>query len=225
VKWAFLGLLLGSIAWRAVMAARVMRDARQRGADTRNQLRWALLAVLDDRFYWWGARLKVMTDEEAQTLLRCIAREHRLTSVTNVRCPLCGHEIADALAVSEAGALTVARSRAVCRRCDFRLDTCRHCRHFLPARSAYASPAFAHGEGGDFSHGRCNRYRDWQPVQDAYPHVAKRLETMGYESLRAPQRIQDSYFPLEECTSFALDVKRLQKSEVSWLTIKLWFDS
>lgn len=53
---------------------------------------------------------------------------------------------------------------------------------------------------------------------EAYPHMAQRLETMGYEYLRAPKRIQGSYFPPDECTSFSLDLKRLRKSDISWLT-------
>jgi hypothetical protein len=216
--WALLGLLLCAAGWRVATAARVLRDAQRRGADVRNGLRWALVALLNDRPYWWVARLTMMAGDEARALLRRMAQEHGLASVANVRCPLCGDEIADALAVSEAGALTVARRGVLCGRCDLRLDACRHCRHFLPARLAYAGPAFAHGEGGDFTHGRCDRYREWQPVHDVYPHMAGRLEKMGYEYLSAPQRIQDSFFPPDECTSFALDLKRLRKSEVAWLT-------
>lgn len=70
------------------MATCVGRDARQRGAAVQNSLRWALIALLDAHHYWWGARLEMMADDEAEALLHRAAREHGLASVTNIRCPL-----------------------------------------------------------------------------------------------------------------------------------------
>jgi len=218
VGWLFLALLLCGVAWRAVVAALVWRDARRRGLTAREGLRWALISLADAGRYWWGARLDLMLAGEAGTLLGRAAGEHGLAHVTGVRCPLCGSEIADALAVSEAGDLTVARREAACRRCDFRLDACRHCCHFLPATSGYPGLAGADRGGGDFTHGRCDRYRDYQPVHQTHPRIAHRLEAMGYDYLRAPKRVLDSYFPLEEFSAFSLDPGRLRRSEVAWLT-------
>jgi hypothetical protein len=180
------------------------------------RLGWTLLGLIDARRYWWGGRLEVMAEREAQKLLQRQAKEHNLSHVANVRCPLCNGEITAALTVTDAGELAI-RPDSACHRCDFRLDACRHCRHFLPA-GARSGPGFIGSPGRDFTHGRCNRYRGWQPVREVYPHMAQRLEAMGYESLRAPKRIRDSFFPLEGCTAFALALKRLRRSEVSWLT-------
>jgi hypothetical protein len=214
----FFALLLCAVAWRAVVAALVWRDARRRGLTYREGLRWVLVSLVDARRYWWGARLEVMPAGEAEALLGRAAQEHDLTRVTDVRCPLCGCQIADALAVSERGALTVPRRGAACSQCDFRLDACRHCRHFLPAGPPYAGLAVPGRAGGDFTHGRCSRYREVQSVRETHPHVARRLEDMGYEYLPVPKRVLDSFFPLEGCTSFSLDPKRLRRSEVPWLT-------
>lgn len=221
--WFLLVLLVCCFAWRVALAIRVGRDAHQRGLTIQASLGWALVALADARRYWWGARLNLLTDDEARALLRRAAREHGLPHVTHVRCHLCSSEIADALTVTASGTLA-ARARATCVRCDFRLDACRHCRHFLPGSTSLAVGAslavgtFSHDCGGDPTYGRCARYRDWQPVRETHPHMAQRLEAMGHEYLRAPKRILDSYFPLEECTSFALDLKRLRRSEIRWLT-------
>jgi len=218
VAWLFFTLLLCFIAWRVTVATFVWRDARQHGLTVRNGLRWALVSLVNAYPYWWDARLDLMPAGKARALLRRAAREHGLAQVTNVQCPLCGYEIAGALVASDAGMLTVARREIRCGRCDFRLDACRHCRHFVPATPAFAGPTLFERAGDDFTHGRCNRYRDWQPVRDAYPHMARRLEAMGYEYLRAASRIVDSYFPLDECTSFSLELKRLRRNEIAWLT-------
>jgi hypothetical protein len=215
--WFLLVLLMCCLAWRVVLAVRVGRDAHQRGLTIQASLGWALVALADARRYWWGARLNLLTDDEAQALLRHAAREHGLLHVTYVRCPLCGSKIADALTVAASGTLTT-RARATCDRCDFRLDACRHCRHFLPGSTSLAVGTLVQDRGGDPTHGRCARYHDWQPVRETHPHMAQRLVAMGYECLRAPKRILDSYFPLAECTSFDLDLKRLRQSEIPWLT-------
>ena len=216
--WLLLTFALSCIIWRVVVAARVWHDARQRGSTALNGLRWALTSLVNAHAYWWNARLEVMSASEAQVLLLHAAQAHDLTHVTDMRCPLCDHKIANALAVSEAGTLIATRRGTTCDRCDFRLDACRHCRHFLPATPAYVGPTISDVGSGDFTHGRCSRYRELQPVRDTHPHMARRLEAMGYEYLPAPKRIRDSYFPLDECTAFSLDPKRLRRSEIPWLT-------
>ncbi len=206
----FLGLGLALAGWRLTAAMRAGRDARQRGFSRRASLAWALCALVYPAGYWWQARLERLNSDEANHLLQSAAHARRLTSVVNVRCPLCDAEIVNALAVTASGALAI-RPLAQCPRCDFRLDACRHCQHFLPAED---------GLGGqkDFTYGRCEQYRAAQPVREAYPHIADRLEAMGYDTLSAPKRIVDSYMPLEECTSFALDRARLGRSRIPWLT-------
>jgi hypothetical protein len=163
--------------------------------------------------YWWGERLTRLDEAEARNLLRSEAAAHGLASVADVRCPLCDSELTGALALTEAGRLAI-RPGAQCPKCDFRLDACRHCDHFLPAREL--SSAFSRQE--DFSHGRCRWYRARQPVREAYPQQATQLEALGYDELTAPRPITDSYFPLPECTAFTLNVERLKHSDVPWLT-------
>lgn len=213
VEWIVLGLLIGLLVWRGMAALRTEADARRRGLPLAARLRWALLALVDSSRYWWAARLDLQKTDEADALLASMARAYGLAHITNVRCPLCESEIEDALSVTADGMLAV-RSGATCPRCDFRLDACRHCAHFLPAKDPYAT----FNRQGDVTHGRCNRYRALQPVREAYPHLADRLEALGYEALPAPKPIQDSYFPLPECTGFTLQLERLRGSKIPWLT-------
>jgi hypothetical protein len=204
---------LGLLVWRSAVAVRVGDDARHHGLPLRKAAGWAALALLAADRWWWGGRLEVLSADEARALLRSTAQAHRLTSVVNVRCPLCDAEIVDALTVTDEGRLAI-RPKAQCRRCDFRLDACRHCAHFLPAQVGFSMTT---GES-DFSHGRCGQYRALQPVREAYPQQARQLEARGYDMLPAPKPITDSYIPLEECTAFELKMDRLRASRVAWLT-------
>src|SRR5512136_1546064 len=120
------------LAWRGIVAAQVALDARRRGFKPGEIGRRALLAVIDADRYWWGARLDRLAAPEARELLVEAARAHNLLNVANVRCPLCGSEIKDALAVADDGELYV-RRKAACAHCDFRVDSCRHCAHFMPS--------------------------------------------------------------------------------------------
>jgi hypothetical protein len=205
----FLGLGLALVVWRIEAAIRVERDARLRGWSRLAGLGWAVTALAYPAGYWWQARLERLSASEADHLLQSAAQAHRLASVANVRCPLCDAEIVNALAVTASGALAI-RPLAHCPRCDFRLDACRHCQHFIPAED---------GIGGqkDITYGRCRLYRASQPVREAFPNVAKRLEAMGYDTMNAPKRIVDSYVPLDECTGFALDEARIKVSRIRWL--------
>jgi len=188
---------------------RVDRDARQRGFSRLAGLGWAMTALVYPAWYWWQARLERLSASEANHLLQSAAQVHRLASVVNVRCPLCDAEIVNVLAVTASGALAI-RPLAHCPRCDFRLDACRHCQHFIPAEDGISGQK-------DFTYGRCKLYRASQPVREAFPNVAARLEAMGYETMNAPKRIVDSYVPLDECTGFALDGARLKVSRIPWL--------
>jgi hypothetical protein len=191
----------------------VAADARRRGVARLVAARWALLGLIVPQRYWWGFRLETLTADEGQRLLGEAAQAHGLGSVANVRCPLCDAELAEALSSGPSGGWAI-RPGARCPRCDFRLDACRHCQHFLPG----ADPTAVFQEYKDFTHGRCGRYHARQPVRDAYPHLAERLERMGYDSLSGPKAILDSYLPLEECTSFSVHLGRLRANKVAWLT-------
>ncbi len=199
------------LTWRAVSAVQVGRDARQRGFEPIAIVHWALLAVVDADRYWWGARLDRLSVPQARALLADSAREHDLLNVTDMRCPLCEYEIKQALSVVDDD--LVVRRQAVCAHCDFRVDACRHCAHFIPA----ADGLTLFERHGDFSHGRCGFYRAPESVRTAYPQHARRMEALGYDTLPTPRAIVDSFVPLPECTAFSLKPDLLQQSKVPWL--------
>jgi hypothetical protein len=167
--------------------------------------------VVADR-YWWGARLDRLSVPEGRELLIDLAREHNLLNVISLRCPLCETEIKNALAVADNGQLYIRRHTA-CSHCDFRVDACRHCAHFLPATGGFTM----FEQRGDFSHGRCGFYRAVEPVRTAYPQHASQLEARGYDVLPVPKSISDSFIPLPECTAFALKLDLLRQSNIPWL--------
>ena len=202
----------GMLLWRGMIVVRVAEDARRRGFPSREVIRWALMAILIEDRYWWGARLDRMSVLEGRELLIDLTRQHNLLSITNVRCPLCESEIKNALAVSTDGELYIRRN-AACPHCDFRVDACRHCEHFRPAGGGFAMFDLR----GDYSHGRCGVYRAVESVRTAYPRHARRMEAMGYDMLPTPKRITDSYIPLDECTAFSLKPELLRNSRVLWI--------
>lgn len=162
---------------------------------------------------WLAERLGVTADERA-AWARAEAARRGLASLADLRCPLCGSEIRRAWTVTPDGRLN-ARRGSLCPTCDFRLDSCRHCRHFLPGsgqRGEFLAPAF--GET-DYTTGRCNIYRGYVSVYDLYGGaMADRFANMGVEMVRAPRPILDSYVPLPECTAFSLAPARLRHSGV-----------
>ncbi len=205
-----LGLSL--LVWRGSVAAPVGLDARRRGFTPSEIIGWVLLAMVDADRYWWGARLDRLAAPEARELLAATARAHDLLSVVDVRCPLCDHEIRNALSVA-ADNKWVVRRQAACPHCDFRVDACRHCAHFRPATDS----ATMFERHGDISHGRCGFYRAVEPVRTVYPQHARHLEALGYDTLPTPKAIVDSYIPLTECTAFSLKPDLLRNSRVPWI--------
>ena len=201
------GAVLALLAWRVWVAVRAGRDALDHGWAGLASLGWAASAAIFSAWYWQQGRLERLRPDEAHKILQSAARAHRLASVANLRCPLCDAEMVNVLSVTADGRLAV---ESHCPRCDFRLDACRHCRHFLPAKDA-------NGGQIDMTHGRCQAYRAPQPVAEAYPDMARQLTAMGYDTLNAPKPIVDSFLPLDECRSFALDEERLRQSRVKWL--------
>ena len=200
------------LAWRGIVAAQVAWDAQRRGFRPIEIGRWALVAVIDADRYWWDARLNRMAVPEARELLIAAAQAHHLLSVINLHCPLCDTEIKNVFAVADNGEL-YNRRRAACTHCDFRVDACRHCAHFLPA----AGGATVFDQRGDVSHGRCGFYRAPEAVRTAYPQHASRLEAMGYDMLPTAKLIADSYIPLAECTAFSLKQDHLRQSNIPWV--------
>ena len=200
------------LAWRGVIAVQVAWDAHRRSFKPIEIGRWALVAVIDADRYWWDARLDRLAAPEARELLITAAQAHRLLSVINLRCPLCDTEIKNVFAVADNGELYV-RRQAACTHCDFRVDACRHCAHFLPATGG----ATVFDRRGDFSSGRCGFYRAPESVRTAYPQHARRMLALGYDTLPAPRPIVDSYIPLAECTAFSLRQEHLRYSNIPWI--------
>ena len=200
------------LAWRGIAAAQMASDARRRGFKPGEIGRWALAAMFDADRFWWGARLDRLAAPEARELLADTTRAHNLLNVANVRCPLCDAEIKNVLSVAADGELVV-RRQAACAHCDFRVDACRRCAHFMPSTAG----ATAFDRHGNFSHGRCAQYRALEPARTAYPQQARRMEALGYDALPTPKSIVDSFIPLAECTAFSLKPDHLGYSGVPWI--------
>jgi hypothetical protein len=214
LAWLAGMIVLGFAAWRGVP---IWRDAIRRGFSRREALMLGLRGIVWPAEYWWGARLDRPGPAELETILAEAAARRGLRRIDNLHCPLCGSEIEQALTLTSDGRLAM-RPHCHCPRCDFRLDSCRHCRHFLPGRSMGVIGFDWGGPSGgtDYTHGRCSFYREVVPVTEAglAPHMVKALLERGYETIRAPAPIADSYVPLDQCRAFALDERRLRLNEV-----------
>ena len=138
-----------------------------------------------------------------------------LARADGLRCPLCGADVPRAWALDSDGRPTAAPGPIKCPQCDFRLDACRHCAHFLPGKPQ--------GWGGrswssdDLTFGRCSVYKELQPVEQvSSPEMAGQLKARGFDQVRAPLPIVDSYMPPDFCAAFKLDRRRLQASGIRW---------
>jgi hypothetical protein len=203
---------LGFLAWRA---GRIWVDTSRRGFGLARRLGWALLGVFTPSRYWWGARMEALSPHEQANLLARETAALGLSRADSLRCPLCGAEVLHAWALAPDGRPTVAPGPIECPHCDFRLDSCRHCAHFLPG------PPQAWGNSGwrsdDWTFGRCNHYKSSQTVEQACaPEMARQLKARGYEHLRAPLPITDSFLPPDFCTAFKPDRKRLRAGSIRW---------
>ena len=171
------------------------------------RLAWALGGAVTPTRYWWGARIDALPQAEKEALLGYETRLLWLEQADSLRCPLCRAEIPNAWVLDEAGQVTVAPPLALhrppdavaqdkrdgpasgrappgpeggpvqCPRCDFRLDACRHCAHFLPgAPQSWYTAAWNQPDG---TWGRCGHYKRSQPVEDAvYPEMARTLRAV-----------------------------------------------
>lgn len=205
--WA---LVVLPVCWLAVVGGWAYADARRLGTPHTQSLRLAWTAVRSPARYWWTSRPLLLPRPKQERLLAEGTARLGLSRVDNVHCPLCGTEIERAWIVDDTGRLDVARRAVACPRCDFRLDACRHCRHFRPGGAADSLDTLT-----DYTRGQCGVHRQTQPVEDfCTPEMAKRLKARGYDYLAGPAPILDSYIPLSGCQSFSLDERRLRTSGV-----------
>jgi hypothetical protein len=67
------------------------------------------------------------------------------------------------------------------------------------------------------SFGRCNYYKVPQPVEQVCSsEMAGQLKAWGYERVRAPMPIMDSFLPPDFCTAFKPDRRRLRVGGIHW---------
>jgi len=215
IDYLWLTAALAALGFLAYRAAHVWIDAGRRGFGLTRRLGWALLGSVAPSRYWWGARVDALSLEERADLLARETVALGLSRADGLRCPLCRAEVVRAWALTPDGRPTVAPGPIQCPRCDFRLDACRHCAHFLPGEpQAWGQISYI---GGDSSFGRCGRRRVSQPVEEACaPDVARQLKARGWDRVRAPMPIVDSLLPPDDCTAFVPDRKRLKAGGVRW---------
>ena len=208
--WLAVGLAV--LIFLACRAGRVWIDGGRRGITHR--LRWTLVGTVSPSRYWWGARIQALSPQERDDLLTRQTAELGLSRADSLRCPLCHSEMPHAWTLTREGRATVAPG-AKCPKCDFRLDACRHCTHFLPGAPPTGPVFFSAGD--DLTFGRCSFYRVSQPTEQVCPpDVARRLKERGWETVRAPLPIMDSFLPPDFCNAFVPNRKRVQASEARW---------
>lgn len=209
------GLLVVAAGFYAYRAGRIFADAGRYGFPPRERLGWALLGAAVPSRYWWGGRLAALSPDQQTELLWRETQAMGVTSPGNLRCPLCGAEVFDAWALGPNGHANVAPGPVECPHCDFRLDACRHCTHFLPGDpTAQSTGAWA---SGDLTLGRCDQYKTYLPVERVcQPQIARQLKARGWERVRSPRPVIDSFVPLDCCRSYAADRKRLKAGRVRW---------
>jgi hypothetical protein len=203
-------MAVGFLAWRA---GPIWVDAGRRGLRVARRAAWTLLGAIAPSRYWWGARIEAMPPAERDDLLARETAAMGLERADGLSCPLCRSEIPRAWEVDASGRPTVAQGPVECTRCDFRLDSCRYCVHFLPgAPAVWGHLPLGHG---DRTFGRCSSYREPQAVEQAYsPQMARQLRARGWPQVRAPLRIIDSYLPPDFCRAFSPDTRRLRADGV-----------
>jgi hypothetical protein len=207
-----LTIALGVLAFLVYRGGRIWLDASRRGFDLVRRARWSCVGAILPSRYWWRARIEALSPQEQTDLLARETESLGLSRADRLRCPLCNAEIPRAWALDRDGRPTAAPGPVKCPQCDFRLDACRHCARFLPG-----APSNSSWTSVDLTLGRCSFYKAVQPVEEACaPQVAERLKARGYDQLRAPRPIVDSFVPLDGCTAFAPDRKRLQSSGIRW---------
>jgi hypothetical protein len=203
---------LAVLIFLACRARRIWIDGGRHGVAHR--LRWTLVGTVSPSRYWWGARIEVLSPQEQADLLARRTAELGLSHADSLRCPLCRTEVVHAWILTSDRRATVAPD-SKCPKCDFRLDACRHCAHFLPGAPRTGPISLSAGDDATFGH--CSFYRVPQPTEQVCsPEIARRLKERGWETVRAPLPIVDSFLPPDFCTAFTPDRKRLRASDVKW---------
>lgn len=211
--WLWLASMLALLAFLLYRAVRIWLDAGRWGFRSASRLGWAMRGGLVPARYWWGARLEQLPAAERAALLTAETKALGLSGADSLRCPLCGAEIPHAWTLTAEGRPTVAAGPVCCPACDFRLDACRHCVHFLPGSPASTSVWVS----WDLTFGRCRRYQEVQPVEQVCPpDMARRLRARSYDQLRALVVIVDSFVRLDRCRAYQPDRQRLRMGGVRW---------
>jgi hypothetical protein len=219
-KLIFLGILGGGIFLFLFRAVRIWYNSAHFTVSPFIRILWSLAGGIIPSLYWWKYRISVLTSEQRESLLRKETATLNLRSPNNLICPLCGSEIEGAWAVTEKGGVTVSKGPISCPRCDFRLDSCRFCQHFLSGKPG-AWGQVGMGES-DITYGRCSIYKKERPVDETCnPSVAKKLKALGFSYVRDNLPIIDSYFPPDFCRAFTPDKKRIKSGDVSWPNRKI----
>ena len=213
IGFLWLGIGLCVLAFLGYRAGRAWLDAGRRKYASVQRLGWALAGtVMPDR-YWWGARIEAMSGEERDEVLDHETAALDLAQADSQHCPLCGAEVPHAWTLDAGGDPTTGSRPIECPGCDFRLDSCRFCAHFSPGPAGSSSPWLK----GDMGSGRCERYKTSQLVEDlCAPDMARRLRARGYEQIRGPMPIVDSYLPPDSCRAFAPDRNRMRGNGIRW---------
>ena len=213
--YVYLAIGLGLLGFLGYRGGRVWLDVRQRHLPAARRVSLALVGAIAPDRYWWRARIETLSQEERDDLLARETAALGLSRADSVRCPLCSAEVPHAWTLTADGEPTVAPGPVECPHCDFRLDACRHCAHFLPGstQGVGTSPWIR----GDMGSGRCNRFRSSQAVEQVCtPDMARRLKARGYEQIRAPLPILDSFLPPDSCRAYAAERRRLKEGGIRW---------
>ncbi len=215
MNYVWLAIVAAILSFLAYRGARIWLDAGQRGLGAMHRLGWTLLGAFLPSRYWWAVRIKILSPREQASLLARETNGLGLERADGLRCPLCDAEVPGAWTLAADRRPTVAAGPVECPTCDFRLDACRHCTHFLPGppRDWGGSP----WDPVDLTSGRCRQHTTSQPVEQACaPQVAQQLKARGYEQIRASMPIADSYLPPDSCRAFQPERKLLRANGVRW---------
>jgi hypothetical protein len=213
--YIWLAIGFAALTFLGYRAVPIWLDSGRRGWSSAHRLRWTLYGAIVPSGYWWGARIDVLPPQEREELLAHETEALGLDRADSLHCPLCRAEVPHAWALTVTGRPTVARGPVECPGCDFRLDACRHCAHFLPGspRGWGQSP----WDHDDRTFGRCEHYKSYQPVEQACaPDMARQLKERGHDRVRAPRPVADSFLPPDSCSAFNPDRRWLQAGGIRW---------
>jgi len=133
-KLVILGTLSGGIILFLFRAVRIWSNSAHLTVSPFIRFLWSLAGGINPSLYWWNYRISALTLEQLDSIVRKEAATLNLESLDSMICPLCGSEIKEAWSVTENGRITVSKWPVSCPRCDFCLDSCRFCQHFLSGK-------------------------------------------------------------------------------------------